>query len=285
MSDTVDTADTVPRNTRSRGYCLTWFSYPENWKELITKNCEKFVAQPEETEDGRPHIQGVVYFKNARYFSAVKELFPGARLSITENWNASKNYCRKERSQIGEGIDNTIRRVVDPLEGVVLREWQSEVLERIRLPPDDRSIHWICDRKGNCGKTTLAKHLCLTRSDVIYLSGKCADMKYAVWKWLQKKQLSVAILDFTRSQENYISYQGIEEIKNGIFFNTKYESEMCVYNSPHVLIFANFMPDMDALSLDRWRIYELNDDTNTLDTDGLDLDTEVRDALTPDSAA
>ena len=64
-------------------------------------------------------------------------------------------------------------------------------------------------------------------------------------------------MDFTRDVEEYVSYQAIEAIKNGIFYNTKYESKMITYNSPHVIIFANFFPDITKLSSDRWVIREL----------------------------
>ena len=38
-------------------------------------------------------------------------------------------------------------------------------------------------------------------------------------------------MDFTRDVEEYVSYQAIEAIKNGIFYNTKYESKMITYNT------------------------------------------------------
>lgn len=67
-------------------------------------------------------------------------------------------------------------------------------------------------------------------------------MKYGVTAWLEEHKLEVIFLDYTRSLENYISYEGLEQIKNGIFFNTKYESKMVTYPTPHVICFANFLP-------------------------------------------
>jgi len=42
---------------------------------------------------------------------------------------------------------------------------------------------------------------------------------------------------------NNINYTGIEEIKNGLFASSKFESKMYVGNRPHVVIFANAAPE------------------------------------------
>ena len=64
-------------------------------------------------------------------------------------------------------------------------------------------------------------------------------------------------MDIERSMEDYISYGAIEKIKNGYFMCAKYESKPIIRNPPHLLIFANFKPNIDELSLDRWVIREL----------------------------
>ena len=38
----------------------------------------------------------------------------------------------------------------------------------------------------------------------------------------------------------------------------KYESKPICRNSPHVIIFANFEPDLDKLSNDRWIIKKIS---------------------------
>uniref|UniRef100_UPI004049B2EE hypothetical protein n=7 Tax=Pseudomonadati TaxID=3379134 RepID=UPI004049B2EE len=64
--------------------------------------------------------------------------------------------------------------------------------------------------------------------------------------------------DIPRSQLDYLSYTGIEEVKNGCFFSSKYESEMVLYNSPHIIVFANEEPTYHKLSSDRWNVVDLN---------------------------
>ena len=52
--------------------------------------------------------------------------------------------------------------------------------------------------------------------------------------------------------EEYVSYGAIEKIKNGYYMCSKYESKPIIRNPPHIIIMANFEPDYEALSKDRW---------------------------------
>lgn len=211
----------------------------------------------------KEHIQFAIKFDNARSFKSVQKLFEGAHIEVAKNWIACINYCKKDDTALGDRIDNiNQKKCKDPLENKVKNPMQNEVINIINDIPDDRTIHWFYDEEGGQGKTTLAKHLCLSRNDILYLTGKSADMKYGIFNWLKKHKLHCVIMDFTRSTEGYVSYQGIEEIKNGIFYNTKYESEMCIFDNPHVIIFANFKPDLTALSFDRWHVVNCVDFMN-----------------------
>ena len=124
----------------------------------------------------------------------------------------------------------------------------------LSLKPNDRSIVWITECEGGSGKTSFCKHIVLNNSSALYLSGSAKYMKYAIMKSIDEKGIvpKILLLDIPRSLEDYVSYQGIEEIKNGMFFNTHYEAKMVVYDCPHVVVFANFDPDFSKLSSDRW---------------------------------
>lgn len=248
--------------TRSRNWLGTWNNYPEDWQTVIEGNCAEYVAQLEKGKDAeKEHVQFAFRFNEARHFNAVSKLFPGAHIEVAKNWEACKNYCRKDDTAQGERIDNTKKLICkDPLEGKEMRPIQQDIINIVNEEPDDRTVHWFYDPTGGAGKTTLAKHLCIHNKDCLYLTGKASDMKYGVFTWLQKNKLKTIIIDLTRSVEAFVSYQGIEEIKNGIFYNTKYESTMCVFDSPHVIVLSNFLPDVDALSADRWNIHRYEPD-------------------------
>jgi hypothetical protein len=84
-------------------------------------------------------------------------------------------------------------------------------------------------------------------------------MKFAVAEYCKSRGAypEIVVFDIPRTAENYLSYTGIEEIKNALFFSNKYESGQVVGNKPCVLVFANFEPDTEKLSQDRWRIYNI----------------------------
>ena len=54
-------------------------------------------------------------------------------------------------------------------------------------------------------------------------------------------------------------YAAMEKIKDGLFFNTKYESVMKYRLKPaHVIVFANGDPQRDRLAADRWDVRPLS---------------------------
>ena len=73
-----------------------------------------------------------------------------------------------------------------------------------------------------------------------------------------KKLKSVIVIDVPRDNGNTVSYKAIEQIKNGMICNTKYETGMKLFNSPHIIIFANMPPEEHKLSADRWKIFEIS---------------------------
>lgn len=266
MGDTVTQSDTPSRNTRGRAWCITINNYTDQDIAFLEKlrhidTVTHLVYGLETGESGTPHIQGVIRYKNPVFFDAMKKKFPTAHIEICKNLSASINYCKKEgefAEKLPEKFD-MVKMAKDPLSGKTRHDWQNEVMELCASDPDDRKIHWYWEDTGNVGKTTLAKHLVL-KHDAIVLSGRAADCKYTVCSWIEsnKRFPKVIIFHYTRSNEQYVSYEAIEAIKDGMFMNSKYECKMVVYDPPTVIVMANFEPHLDAMSHDRWVIRYIN---------------------------
>lgn len=111
-------------------------------------------------------------------------------------------------------------------------DFQKEVLEIINQEPDKRKIYIYVDYQQGIGKSTLTEYLILKKG-AVSLMGSRADMAYA---WKGEK---IVIVDQGKESETPISWQALEEIKNGMICSTKYESRMKVYKKPHVLVFMN----------------------------------------------
>lgn len=270
LPDTVDTVESGACNTkkkaptRVRGYILTWNNYKdadiEYVKTYCKENCDDYSWQEEKGKEGTPHLQIAIHFKNAKSFDIIKKDFAQCHIEAAQNWMKVKKYCMKAESRVKEGDKKEKIVIKDPLKDKELRPFQKKVIDIINGDIDDRKIYWIYDLKGCSGKTALAKHICLTKpGETLYLSGKANDIKYGVSQFVEDKELKVCIFDFPRSLEAYVSYQGVEEVKNGIFYCGKYEAKMVMFNTPHIICFANFRPELNKLSEDRWEIIRVED--------------------------
>lgn len=138
--------------------------------------------------------------------------------------------------------------------------WQEECIGLVHEAHDDREIHWWVDRKGGRGKTSMCKHLVL-RHDACYVAGKGENVKYLVANWIAKRGAhpKLIVINLTRTLENFVNYGVIEEIKDGLFVSSKYKTESIIMNSPKIMIFANFAPDMSKMTVDRWVIHDLDE--------------------------
>ena len=72
-----------------------------------------------------------------------------------------------------------------------------------------------------------------------------------------KRKPKILILNLARSRGARLDYGGLEEIKDGHFFSSKYESGQCIFSPPHVVVFANSPPLDGELSEDRLVVHEI----------------------------
>lgn len=140
----------------------------------------------------------------------------------------------------------------EPMENFVPRPWQQELLDILHEPKEanDRRVHWWWESTGNTGKSTLASYLVRNKS-ALKAANKTVDTAY-MWNGSP-----IVLFDFSRSMEDHVNFDLIEQMCSGIVVSTKYQSSMKTYKSPHVVIFANFEPDKTKLSEDRWAIKEI----------------------------
>lgn len=138
-------------------------------------------------------------------------------------------------------------------EEFVPRPWQQELLERVAVPANDRSIVWVRDSKGNTGKSRLARHLILEHQ-AVQLNGRMLDMAYMF------NFEKVVIFDISRAQAEFSNhcYSMAESLKNGCVISTKYEPKTKLFKPPHVIFFSNSLPDNEKWSEDRLILIDLD---------------------------
>lgn len=128
--------------------------------------------------------------------------------------------------------------------------WQRNLVDYLSGQPHPRQIMWLYDPIGNTGKSYFSGHFSALDKYII-TGGKNADIYYAY------NYEPLVIFDLPRAKEDKVCYDVMESFKNGYFLSTKYECKPVRFNVPHVVVFANFMPEMSQLSADRWNIKQI----------------------------
>lgn len=248
-------------NTKKRAWCFTWNNYSEEdirYLLDIFKN-EQYLFGEEIGGTGTHHLQGVMRFKNPRAFNSVRKMFKNNHIEPCKNWKASLNYCSKDGRTYTNLDEKKTRkdRLLCKYENVKFYDWQKKIIEICESEPNDRTINWIWEKKGNKGKSFLAKYIVM-KYDAIISDGKKDNVFNQIKTWLdshrQNEDPKIIILDCPRYNREHINYGVLEQIKNGMIYSGKYEGGICLFGNPHIFIFANSEPDLDCLSFDRWNI-------------------------------
>lgn len=131
------------------------------------------------------------------------------------------------------------------------KQWQHEIIDIIKGEPDPRKIIWVWSEEGGTGKSTIARFLALEHGALVVTRGASDDIIYAY------DNQNIVVFDYPRSTNpDFIHWNLFEELKNGITFSKKYESQQKIFHAPHVIIFSNIDPFnyQSKLSEDRWEI-------------------------------
>lgn len=241
-------------------WCFTFNNYIDSEYETIKKVCSVLcrtaVIGKEVGESGTRHLQGYIEFKTK---ARPKSKFKFTNKIHWEKAHGSKDdnykYCTKDGNYWLHNMEAPYDLSLN------LYPWQNYIVNCMDNPIDDRRIYWIWDKEGCKGKTLLAKWLYLKRNRVVVLSGKAADMKHGITEYQKSSGClpKIIIINIPRSTLDYVSYTGIEEIKDMFFFSGKYEGGMVCGRNPHVLIFANEEPHYDKMSSDRWKVMNVEE--------------------------
>lgn len=275
MTELGNTKTNSDKARRSRAWCFTLNNYKDEEKELLidklTQSTVKFVVGKEVgSKTGTKHLQGYAYFKNPHRLVACKKINDKAHWEIAKGSPKDNlSYCTKEDSEavvVGFDVEKTFQdklkdRIYLKFLDVKWKPWQAKIIELVNSEADSRTINWVYDKVGNSGKSYLTKYLALTH-EIIIADGKKDNIFNQVNRKLneEEKEFKIVVLDIPRSSEGYINYGVLEQLKNGLIYSGKYEGGICLFDDVHVIVFANFLPELEQFSLDRWNIINITDE-------------------------
>lgn len=259
-------------DSTSKNQCKSWFFTFNNYEEkdiqiLINKFsepfCESYVFEKEVGKSGTPHLQGVIFLKEKMRWSEFKLSNKISWFKTKNNENAIK-YCQKEHYENGSEIWSKGIKIKKRLKLIEPnRPYQKLILDILSKEPNDRTMYWFHEPDGGVGKSQFVKYLVSKFKAIFIDEGKKADIMNTVLSYYKLgNDMERFIFDVPRQNMNKISWKSIESIKNGLIYSPKYEGGVCVFNSPHIIIFSNFPPDVDefTLSADRIKCYRINED-------------------------
>lgn len=134
-----------------------------------------------------------------------------------------------------------------------LRPWQREALDLL-VGQGDRQILFCVDGRGNSGKSWLAKYILFTMDAWGCQGGSIKDLMYSY------KSQKYAVFDMARCNDSkFYPWNFMENLKNGWYCNLKYDSRMCIFEPPKIIVMVNECPPYDKFSMDRYMIYDVNE--------------------------
>lgn len=274
-----------------------WLPSEEELYVCLLELGDKFVFQHElnenSLEEGTSHfqccIQTNIRTRKSTLLSRLSKTLqhPVERIRVEKiegTWSQAVEYCSKEESRLGLAVFSPAQgRQYDQSDISFLSRkenrypWQNRILDEIftKVPtafktPDDRKILWITDKQGCSGKSKLVKYLCSFNCDCVKISfGSANQIRSAV---VATGARTLYLFDIPRTLGSDDSMSSIlsviEDVKNGFVVSSFYgKHNQLLMQPPHIIVFSNMKCPVDALSIDRWEIYYIQDKylTKTLD--------------------
>lgn len=252
--------------TQSKRWCFTLNNPKKGWLDQIEQEFKRlnlsYIIGSEVGEKGTPHLQGYIESKKKMRPSQIKWDFGKWNQAHWEKAKGSSidnaKYCSKDGQFVMQGLKMPKVEKKRWL-NISLYPWQEKVLKELKKEPDDRTINWIWEPDGNMGKTTFQKYIFSKLDYVSVTGGKASDMKNGIIEYIKLHDTtpSIVLINIPRVYQDFVSFQGIEEIKDMFFYSGKYEGGMVCGDPPHVVVFANHYPDTSKMSADRWQINKI----------------------------
>lgn len=124
-----------------------------------------------------------------------------------------------------------------------LKPWQKTIHGLLEKEPQPREIVWVYDSEGGGGKTSLGLYLQATFPDdvQVVVPGRSQDLAHVI---IPGKKMY--LFDIPRTQGEFVAWSFIEELKNGFFLKSKYQSEIVLMKPPHVVVMSNRRPPVST---------------------------------------
>lgn len=256
-------------NPRSRAWCFTINNWQtescqaDYYKQLVGDIAKYAVLGFEVGSSGTPHIQGYIYFENARAFSAMKKLFPRAHLEPAKGTpQEASDYCKKDgdywecgelpqqgkRSDIDE-IRETVKNTGKMREVVsVASSYQSVKMAEQILKYHEKKRDWKTEVKWYFGGSGLGK----SRAANEEMPDAYTAMETGKW-WEGYDAHEDVIIDDMR--KDFLKYHSLLRLLDRYAFRVEAKGNSRQFLAKRIIITTAFAPEV--LYETREDIYQL----------------------------
>lgn len=257
-------------------FVWSWRSHnlDHDWKDWCKKHGKYWCFQLEKGEQtDREHYQGIISLKVKRdkrtclsLMQPLPEYFePVCNSSI--KGGSQEFYVTKEETRVdGPWSDKDVVIFIPrQYEGIMEKLYPFQKTIWDSVPNRDyRTINVVIDLKGENGKSSIGELMEIHGRGYNIPTLNCfkeiSQMVCNVLIDTDNRDPGCFIFDIPRGlkQDDLRSmYAGIEQIKNGKVFDTRYHYKAYRFHSPAIWVFTNTIPLLSLLSKDRWRLWEI----------------------------
>ena len=250
-------------------------------KEHLKEICKGGTFQLEECQStGRLHFQGRVSTKKRYRKTEIIKLASTTFLRGI-HWSPTSNACKgnidyvsKQHTRKDGPWDITVKERYIPRqirEIKQLRPFQETIINDYGVW-NTRTINIVYDERGCNGKSVLKGYLRATgKGRPLPPINDYKDMLAMVCDIPTSK---LYIIDMPRAfKKDKLGgfYAAIETIKDGYAYDTRYSFKEKIFDCPNIWVFTNTLPNFDFMSKDRWKIWEITEDTYELYESEIDV--------------
>lgn len=254
-------------------------------REVLSAIASKYVFQVEcGTESNRLHFQGRLHLiKRARLTGIIKlvkeTVMEGSHFSVTSSACRQNNfYVTKEETRVDGFVpwrdekatmaiaekDFVPRQIKD----IHIKDWYpwQKTVYRKSKEFDPRKIQVIVDIVGNVGKSFLITWMMANKFGVeIPPVNEFKDVAQFLCSLIEKNGRESAkniFIDFPRALKKdkiYPFMAGLERMKDGRVFDTRYKARSVLFDSPNIFCYMNVFPSLSYMSRDRWDFFTIDE--------------------------
>lgn len=262
------------RGNELKGWCATVVASRtvEQIKETLANIATRWIFQEEKGAMGFRHYQCTFELKVKARKHAVLLMWPNSRevhlspISAKGKKGGAWDYCEKKDTRVAGPwkSDDSEEPAESKLVSDTPREFQKKIVDYVSEPYDvkrAREIMFVCDPKGNAGKSSLYKHLIYKKLCGHIRPGEAKEMIRAAYDQWAKHKYQAWVIDIPRQSiaERFTKsfWAGVETIKNGQYEDDRHTHKSEMVNNPKVILFCNDLPNIDMTEdrIVKWLVY------------------------------